>query len=222
MVFRLGARGEERRRLLEKLLRFFLSDWTDEHALAAHTHSPIGISAVKASTRPCLRAVTWIVGHFVALWEILSVEPVVQLHTSFFFPFYFDNHGPICSFIHLSAKHAGSTPSPLTPPLPQLHTTTHYLQEDGLKSKSPLFSFPCVSLMPKISLAFSSLLLFLPPLQTEIRWGRKRKETVLRYVLAAECFKLVLLLFLGLLSVIMFFSPRLRPVVLSFFGFFFF
>lgn len=67
MVFRLGARGEERRRLLEKLLRFFLSDWTDEHAFAAHVHSPLGLSAVSAFTQPCLRAVTWIVGHFVAL-----------------------------------------------------------------------------------------------------------------------------------------------------------
>lgn len=71
--------------------------------------------------------------------------------------------------------------------------------------------------MPKISLAFSPLFLFLPPLQTEIRWERKRKETVLRYILTAECFKLVLLLFPGLLSVIMFFNLRLRPVVLAFF-----
>lgn len=65
--------------------------------------------------------------------------------------------------------------------------------------------------MPKISLAFSSLFLFFPPLQMEIRWGRKRKETVLRYVLAAECLKLVLLLFLGLLLVVMFISLHLRP-----------
>lgn len=57
-----------------------------------------------------------------------------------FSPFYFPNLVPISSFIHLSAQLAGSTPSPLTAPLPQLYRTTHYLQEDDLKSKSPLFS----------------------------------------------------------------------------------
>lgn len=70
--------------MLEKLLSFFLSDWTDEHAFTVHIHSHIGILTVNAFTRPYLRVVKWIVGHFVALWEILSVEPVVQLHTSFF------------------------------------------------------------------------------------------------------------------------------------------
>lgn len=146
--------------------------------LLLYTHSHIGILTINAYTRSIPSAVKWIVGHFVALWEILSVEPVVQLHPFFFFfHFIFITRFPlpasfICQLNMLAPPHPQS---PLTSPLPQLHRTTHYLQEDNLKSKSPFFSSLsfCLLNAKDFSLLCFTLVFFFPH---PFRWRSDGEE----------------------------------------------
>lgn len=179
-----------------------------------HTHSHAHMhTRISAAHTPHPSLVKWIVGHFVALWEILSQEPVALLSSAllsptlpllFTFPLSLLPASSAASFTCHSKVLAPPSYPPSLIPLPlrsrSLHRTTHYLQEDAsqceaLRSSSPLLASSL--LMPKIP-SSSSLL---PPIPTPHHHPpsrskgvnvteRRGSETPLRCVLLqtnAEC-----------------------------------
>lgn len=142
------------------------SQWLYTHThTRTHTHIHTHIN-IYPCIQPCHSVVQWIVGHFVALWEILSLESVAQLIPLLpDFSFFLLNFAPIGSAASFTCQSKALAPPQhpsLTPPFPQLHRKTHYLLEDKSQCQS-LLSSPLLSSMPKtppssLLLLFSHLL----------------------------------------------------------------
>lgn len=142
------------------------------------THSRLTHTQISCiCTQLCLSVVKWIVGHFVAFWEVLSLDSIAQLTPSsfLFVYFYFLTSLPLVQQVHPSVSQKcwlHRSPPSLVPLLPQLDRKTHYLLEDKSQCQSfpfltSLFIFPLLSSVlktpPSYSLSFSSLFSFFLP-----------------------------------------------------------